>query len=196
MLSLRQLAASEREEQANDMRMSVFKQGYMLLVVSLLTAGILTFIGIGLEILVLYGPLALLAILGVLTAILLAIALIPALPYLIAMIALWPNKIPNDYQPPAHRVAASVHAIDAPPTEAIALLDAHWLYPWTVPRALVYAGIVTAMLALGFLVFRHARPGTIPDIQVYTTFGTEVVYLATLFAYMLIKRRRDASRSS
>src|SRR5690242_17190117 len=112
------------------MSMSLFKHGYMLLVVSLLTAQVLVFSGIGLEILVLYGPLALLVIIGVLTAISLAIALISALPYLIAMIALWPTKIPNDYQPPAHRVATSVSASDAPPTEAIPLLDARWLYPW------------------------------------------------------------------
>jgi len=74
------------------MRMSAFKQGYTLLVISLLTALIMLYAGMALEILVLYGPLALIVIIALLAAFFLALVGIVGLPFLLAKIALWPTK--------------------------------------------------------------------------------------------------------
>ena len=167
-----------------------------MLVVSLLTALILIYIGIGVEILVLDGPLSLLVVIGGLAAIFLVLALIPALPYLIAKIALWPTRVPNNYGTSMSRKINTLPTSDAPPAESTPLLHERWLLPWTVSRMLVYAGEVSAILVLGFLVFKHARPNTIPDVEIYATFGAEGVYFVALLTYMLIKRKRAALRTS
>ena len=178
------------------MGMSVLKQGYTLLVISLMTVLIALYAGMALEILVLDGLLSLLVVIGGLDAILLALALIPALPFLIAKVALWPTKWPTYDEPSLRHGTATISTNDGHPTQALPLLHERWLLPLTVSRALVYVVMVTVILALGFLVFRHTRPGTIPDVQLYTTFGAEGVFFATLFAYVLIKHRRAASRSA
>jgi hypothetical protein len=162
-----------------------------LLAVSLFTTGFLLFIGIGLEILVLFGLADLLVIIGILAAFFLAVMLIVGLPYLIAKIALWPAKWPSYDEPPMRPEATPVAANDASVADAEG-----WIFPLTAPRALVYAAMVTSILVLGFLFFQHAMPGAISDVQLYTTFGTEAVFFAALFAYVLIKRRHAASRCS
>ena len=176
--------------------MSAFKQGYTLLVISLLTALIMLYAGMALEILVLYGPLALIVIIALLAAFFLALVGIVGLPFLLAKIALWPTKWPTHDEPSLRRGTATISTNDGQPTQALPLLHEHWLLPLTVSRALVYVVMVTVILAIGFLVFRHARPSTFPDTQIYATFGAEAVYFATLFAYVLIKHRRAASRSA
>jgi hypothetical protein len=171
--------------------MSVLKQGYWLLGAALLTTGFLLFIGIGLEILVLFGLADLLVVIGILAVFFLGVMLIVGLPFLLAKIALWPAKWPSYDEPSMRQEAHTVTASDASVADA-----EDWIFPLTVPRALVYLAMVTSMLVLGFLFFQHAMPGAILDVQLYTTFGAEVTFFAALFTYILIKRRCAASRSS
>lgn len=173
--------------------MRVFWQVYAVCVASLVTTIALMFVSFILQMLVLFGPVPLLVILGFFVAFLLAMMLVITLPLWIAWFALWASKDPSP-RGATQRARPTSLASDRP----VAGEDAQSVFEGlrlaiVLVYLFIYAALVTGMLALFFQFFQHTVPGYMPEVVVYATFGAEVAFFAALLARVLIKRRYAAS---